>query len=170
MTDQTAEQQVDRALAQVRELLDIEEISSLKGRALRYLDTEQWEKWYALFTDDVRILWPDFDIDVDGREQLIEAWQRTVVPSYPQLSTHHGHMPEIEIIDDTTARALWAMENDLQWAQESFNGILKLHGSGHHIDEYRKVEGVWRISSMKQSQIHVLKVTCERQIQPEAAA
>lgn len=168
MADQTLEARVDQALADVRTLLDIEEINSLKGRALRYLDTEQWEQWFELFTDDVRILWPDFDLDLRGKEAFVATWLRDIAPGYPGLSTHHAHTPEIEMGSDDTATALWTMENDLQWAQESFNGILKLHGSGHHVDEYRKVDGSWRISSMLQSQVHVLKTTCEREIQPEA--
>ena len=51
-------------------------------------------------------------------------------------------MPEIEILSDSEARGIWAMEDIVE-----FTG-RRLHGFGHYHETYRKDGGQWRIARL----------------------
>jgi len=63
------------------------------------------------------------------------------------LTTHHGHMPEIEFTSPTTAEGIWSMEDMLKWPKGS--RIREMHGYGHYHETYEKVGGAWRIKTLK---------------------
>ncbi len=54
----------------------------------------------------------------------------------PVITVHHGHMPEITLLSDTTARGIWAMEDKLWWPEGS--PLVHLHGYGHYHETYEK--------------------------------
>ena len=58
------------------------------------------------------------------------------------LTLHQGHQPEIEIVDDSNARATWYLQ-DIVLVLEA--GI-RLYGSAIYSDVYSKVDGEWLIS------------------------
>ncbi len=62
------------------------------------------------------------------------------------LTTHHGHMPEIEITSPTTARGIWAMQDFLQWPEGS--PLKSLVGWGHYTETYELVDGEWKIKTL----------------------
>lgn len=60
------------------------------------------------------------------------------------MSVHHGHVPEIEILDDDHARGIWPMYDLVETPPES---AYESHtGWGHYAEEYRRVDGRWLIS------------------------
>jgi len=71
----------------------------------------------------------------------------------PVVTVHHGHMPEIEILTPTTARGIWSMEDKLRWPEGS--PIRSMHGYGHYHEEYKKVDGAWKISLNKLTRLRV---------------
>jgi len=82
--------------------------------------------------------------DVAGVDALIE-W--VAMQSADQVSVHHGHMPDIEIVSETEANGVWAME-DLIWRsrEHPLNGEYSyVHGWGHYRETYVKLEAGWRI-------------------------
>ena len=105
-----------------RRLLDIEEIKNLKARYFRLLDAKQWSEWTDVFTDDLEFVYvdpsvqnvpstatilPDGKAKVD-RDQLVgfvsEAMARVT-------TIHHGHVPEIRLLDENTALGHWGLTN-----------------------------------------------------------
>jgi hypothetical protein len=149
----------------IERLLAIEEIKRLKARYFRALDTKDMETYGALFTDDAAIdvrgvtdstaggegmqSFDDSAVFVGGK--AFAAYVGKVAATFS--TAHHGHMPEIEILTATTARGIWAMEDHIWFAPGS--GHRMMHGYGHYHENYRKVNGVWRIASMTISRLRV---------------
>lgn len=130
----------------IARLIAIEEIKRLKARYFYYLDHQDWEGWRReVWAPDAKLLVPDRQAEeIDGVDAII-AW---VAPrAEGQVSVHHGHMPDIEIVSDTTAKGIWAME-DLLFKSPELTARLGygfLHGYGHYHETYVKLEPGWRI-------------------------
>jgi hypothetical protein len=131
---------------------DIEAIKQLKARYFRTMDTKDWDGLAAVFTEDV-------EIDVTGEGGGVT---HSVADYLPFLRTsiedvitvHHGHMPEIEFTSPTTAKGVWALEDQLWWPE---GGPLRhMHGFGHYHETYEKTEAGWRITSMTITRLHRL--------------
>lgn len=135
-------------------LVATEEIKSLKARHFRCIDAKDWEGLAAVFAPDAQ-----FDISEDipgcvvvGRDKILE----TVRPPLTGcVSVHHGHCPEITITSDTTATGIWAMEDMLRWNEDAGAPIRTLHGYGHYIEAYRKIDGAWHIQTMTLTRLRV---------------
>ncbi|NKQ54278.1 nuclear transport factor 2 family protein [Amycolatopsis sp. K13G38] len=132
----------------VARLLAIEEIERLKARYFRFVDEKRWDEFGELFTEDVVI-------DIEGsaqrprdRAQLVAATRRHYGDA---LTVHHGHMPEIEIIDSDHARGVWAMVDMIEVPEGG--ELPSFVGYGHYRDEYRRDGGGWRISRLSLSRI-----------------
>ena len=48
----------------------------------------------------------------NGREEIVTSVSGALVGV---RTCHHGHMPEIEITGDGTARGIWAMSDYVEW-------------------------------------------------------
>ncbi|MEM5451036.1 MULTISPECIES: nuclear transport factor 2 family protein [Paraburkholderia] len=138
----------------IERLLAIEEIKQLKARYLRCVDTKHWEAFGAVFAPDGQL---DISDDVPGcilagRENIVRA---VSVPLAGCVSVHHGHCPEIDITSSTTANGTWAMEDMLRWGAKSAYPNRTLHGYGHYVETYEKIDGQWLIKSMKLQRLRV---------------
>lgn len=134
---------------------EIEAIKQLKARYFRYMDTKQWDKWGDVFTEDAELVNPQArDVPLRGREEI----QRTVSHNLENvISVHHGHMPEIELLSETTAHGVWSMYDRLVGTRHSREdvGEVLLEGYGHYIEDYRKDEdGRWRIRRLQLMRLH----------------
>src|SRR5579871_4261418 len=99
-------------MTDIERLLAIEEIKKLKAKYFFYFDAKDWAKWKAeVWAPDARLDVPEVNFAVDGVDELIR-WASESAGN--QVSTHHGHMPIIEILSDTTATGIWAMEDILR--------------------------------------------------------
>ncbi len=139
--EETLEQAVNRLLA-------IEEIKNLKARYFRCVDSRQWEEFATLFTEDVQI---DFAESTSGsrtREEFVAAATRHFATG---ISIHHGHLPEITILDEQHATAIWPMFDLVETAPDS--GYESHTGYGHYTEEYRRVDGRWLISTTRLSRV-----------------
>ena len=140
-------------------LLAIEEIKGLKARYFRFMDTHDWKGFRALFTEDA-----SFDVrgaleekpDVTGLEPItgvdgiVDYVSSGIMPI---SSAHYGHMPEIEILTDDTARGIWALADILRTPTGA--PFRFFYGYGHYHEEYRKVGGRWRIASLRITRLMV---------------
>jgi hypothetical protein len=135
-------------------LWEIEQIKQLKARYFRVFDTKQWHLYRAVFTDDAKI-WVRGDAEsdtpsFDTPEAFVEAMQ-TGHDTDHVVSVHQGHMPEIEILSETTARGIWAM---FDWVERP--QMRSMQGFGHYYEEYKKGDdGKWRIQIMKLTRLRV---------------
>ncbi|MDT3445219.1 MULTISPECIES: nuclear transport factor 2 family protein [unclassified Pseudofrankia] len=122
----------------------VEEIKQLKARYFRLLDTKKWDEWADVFTEDVTVWVEDVpDVTFTGRDEFVAAISGTLAGA---VTTHHGHMPEIEITGPDAAHGIWAMFDYVQWTEPA----RTLQGYGHYHEEYRRgADGRWRIISLR---------------------
>lgn len=137
----------------VEMLWEIEQIKQLKARYFRFLDTKQWGKYRALFTDDAQV-WTLSTGDDAPQYTSADAFVERMETGHDAdkaVSVHQGHMPEIEILDGNTARGIWAL---FDWVDRP--QMWAFQGFGHYYDEYHKgVDGQWRIALMRITRIRV---------------
>lgn len=138
----------------IDKLIAIEEIRNLKARYFRFVDTKNWDGFAGLFAPDAVF---DISGDVPGCVLTGPAAIREAasVPLTGCTTVHHGHCPEIEILTDTTASGIWAMEDVLRWSAESDYPNQTLHGYGHYVETYEKIDGRWHIKTMRLVRLRV---------------
>jgi hypothetical protein len=141
----------------IQELLDIEAIKQLKARYFRFLDTKEFGKMRPLFTEDASLYFDD-DAQFFGGAPGGKATPEGVISRLteylgPAQSVHHGHMPEIEVLGDGKARGIWAMVDYVEFRSEPHRQGIE--GYGHYHEEYRKEDGVWKISSMRLTRLRI---------------
>jgi hypothetical protein len=116
----------DGALAAADRLADLEEIHRLKARSFRLQDENDTGELASLFAGDAL----------------------PAPPAEGTVSVRHAHMPEIRFLDDSTALGVWAFFEYL----ERPDGTVR-QGYGHQRDEYRRIDGRWRISSVDEARL-----------------
>ena len=146
-------------------LLAIEEIKQLKGRYSRFMDTKDWAGLRTIFCDDaVFDARASFSIDGQGEAgraaesndwiyeggQVIADFIRDAAAD--SRTVHHGHCHEVEIVSETEARGVIAMEDQI-WNADGT--VVTLHGCGHYHETYALVDGHWRIHTSRITRLHV---------------
>lgn len=131
-------------VSDVERLVAIEEIRQLKARYFRLLDAHDWEAFADLFTADAAFDIAESSSGVRTKADFLAALIRHLTPA---VSVHHGHMPEIDIVDENTATGVWAMFDSVE--PPAGSGYPVLTGFGHYHEEYRRDGGAWRISRLK---------------------
>jgi hypothetical protein len=129
---------------------DLEAIRQVKARYFRMMDSKDWDGLAAVFTDDVEI---DMTGEGGGVTRSVSEYMpflREVIGDV--VTVHHGHMPEIEVISPTTARGIWALEDQLWWPDGA--PIRHMHGFGHYHETYEKTAQGWRIKTMTITRLH----------------
>lgn len=145
----------------IQTLLAIEEIKKLKARYFRLMDTGDWANFGAVFTEDAIFdvygaleedPAPTDEPPIKGRAAILAYVQAGIDPI---RSAHHGHMPEIDILSDTSARGIWPFQDVLR--TPTGEPFTIFHGYGHYHETYSKADGVWRIASLKITRLLVEK-------------
>jgi hypothetical protein len=157
----------DTSMTPLERLIAIEEIKRLKAKYWRGIDTEDWPLFGSLFTENLTV---DFreaikqetsDTEfpqkfrgevIRGRANFLDIVKkgRAARNSVGSISMHHGHLPEIDILSPTSARGIWAMEDMVFWP-----GKKTTHGYGYYHETYEKVDGHWKISSIRLQRLRV---------------
>jgi hypothetical protein len=110
-----------------------------------YFNNVDGKNWLALR----RLFAPDAVVDTTGslgpyfpNRDLFVAFTALTLSA---INTRHlGYDPQIELTSDTTAGAVWTMQDRLSLA-----GLVTIHGYGHYTDSYEKVDGQWRVTHSK---------------------
>jgi hypothetical protein len=127
-------------------LWELESIKRLKSRYYRLQDENRWDEWAELFTEDSEVTDPlDPNVMQHGGKAIAA---RTAEVAEGTVRAHRGTMPDIELIDERTARGTWALycasANVSREPIGHRNDIF-----GYYTDEYRKGDdGEWRIHRM----------------------
>ncbi|NIK68349.1 MULTISPECIES: nuclear transport factor 2 family protein [unclassified Paenibacillus] len=142
-TDQQLLDKITELEEKYQRLEDIEQIKQLRARYFRFVDEKKWTEFGELFTSDAKIIAQGQDFsDMGGM-----AYGKMIGDLVGRAPTvHHGHMPEIEIIDKDNAKGIWSME-DLLTFPDAENAYPGHNGYGQYRETYRRVDGVWKISS-----------------------
>jgi len=148
-------------------LLAIEAIKQLKARYFRFVDTKDWDGIASLFA-------PDAQFTRSGAFNVLDPWRgsyRPPLPAEPDVkagraeivemiraavehvrTVHHGHMPEIEILDDASARGIWAMSDEILDGDHR----LVFRGCGHYHETYERGAEGWLIKTARISRIQLV--------------
>jgi len=121
-------------------LEDIEAIRKLKSKYWRCVDGKLWDEIVECFTEDMVLC--VFSKLIEGRDVCVQFLKDTLAQV---VSVHQGHQAEIEIINESTARATWALNDLLLDMQPGVN----FTGFGYYEDEYVKEDGNWKIRRSK---------------------
>jgi deazaflavin-dependent oxidoreductase (nitroreductase family) len=129
-------------------LLAIEEIKQLKARYFRFVDKKNWSNLETLFTPACVF---EFESSLPGvgatrYEGAAEFVRGMSVRHADTVAVHHGHTPEITLIDAQRARGVWVLEDIVLRPP---GGIPSFHGWGHYFERYSRVDGVWKISAVR---------------------
>jgi hypothetical protein len=139
------------ALDPVGQLIAIEAIRNLKAQYWRFVDTKQWVAFGRLFAPDATFT--DHSGGPFHCEGAAEIESKIMAVLHDAVSVHHGHQSEIEIEDGSHARAIWVMEDYLIFppgtshATNPFPDAV-VHGYGHYVEEYVKIDGDWRFQKV----------------------
>ena len=154
----------------LQRLIAIDEIKNVKARYFRCMDQRDWDCFEACFTDDCDfdvslaelVLPPGENAEPDTSSATRENWAHNGAKAIRAFvsdllvgvrTVHHGHMAEIEILSPTTARAVFAMEDLLDYP----DGHPQRHirGHGHYHETYEKVDGMWKIKTLKLTRLRL---------------
>ena len=129
------------------EMMEIERIKQLKARYFRTMDAKDWKAMRQVFTDDVVMDTTDSGGNIiEGADAFMDFLEPTLRDA---VTVHHGHMPEIEVTSDSTARGVWALQDTILWPNGS-----RMVGYGHYHETYQKVGGEWKIKSSILTRLH----------------
>jgi hypothetical protein len=128
----------------LRRLEDIEAIRRLKARYLNACDSQDAEVASRCFADGkIRIDMGHVGV-LESREQFAALYR--AAGCHPHiLDMHHGTNSEIDIVDDTHARALWALEyRNINTRDKTVTFVSAIYH-----DDYEKRAGEWAITSSR---------------------
>jgi len=126
-------------------LEDVRAITELKHRYFRHLDRGEWDALRHCFTDDVVTHYENGHYRFVGIDEAMKFLSESIdgLHAGGRWALHLGHHPEIELVSESEARGRWTLHaaildrgTNRVGSQDSF-----------YVDEYRKVDGAWRISS-----------------------
>ncbi len=130
----------------VERLEAIEAIRSLKARYFRLMDTKQWDALREVFAADLKVLTPEGKVYTEGGDTYAAALRTSLEHA---VSCHQGLTGEIEIDDEDTAHAIWAMQDVIAWEdRHPKTGWKSILGRGHYHETYRREDGAWRIATL----------------------
>lgn len=133
-----------------QKLAEIEQIKCLKARYCRLLDNKDWHNWRSLFADDFHSdTSGSGGRDIVGADEFV-AYVRSSLGNAKRATVHQVHAPEIEILSDSEASGIWALEDIVRF----FPG-LNLNGFGHYHETYIKTDGRWLIRSSRLTRLRM---------------
>lgn len=131
----------------------VEDIRALKARYFRLIDTKAWDELPRLFTADLRIVTPDGRVWLEGGDAYAASLRFGLESA---VSCHQGLTAEITIEDATAARAIWAMQDVIEWAdRHPREGWKAITGRGHYHETYRREDGQWRIATLSLTRLRL---------------
>jgi len=140
----------------VERLLAISDIEPLKARYFRLVDAKQWDEWAQLFTADAVTDFSTLDPNLvfRGRAAMLAATAGTVGRIVRTI--HHGHTPEIEVLDSASARGVWAMTSCRFWpeGEERTADFKETTRWAYYRENYIKTGEGWRICYLRLEPLH----------------
>ena len=142
-------------LDSITRLVATEEIRNLKAKYFRCLDCKLWDELPSVFTRDLKVTTPDGRVYADSGASYARKLRESLTAC---VSCHQGFTAEIHIIDQTSAKAVWATQDVIVWdvAHPRF-GWKSILGRGHYHESYRIEEGAWRIATLTLTRLRLDK-------------
>jgi ketosteroid isomerase-like protein len=124
----------------VRAIEDLEEIKKLHQKYINLMDNLKYKDVVELFTDDASVVVRDSPV-FRGKEGVTDVYVNMLGRRTERSEAHFAIEPDITIEGDN-AKGTWLVymlfsKPDIEWVQ------------GRNDAEYQKVNGKWKIKSMK---------------------
>jgi len=135
---------MDDVQKRLQRLEDAEAIRALKSRYFFCCDRKDPKGMRACFADGpVQI---DYGAvgKFDRADALVKVFTEIGCHDY-MVEMHHGMNPQIQVVDDVTARGTWSLHYFLINTQTK--GLTQL--AGFYEDEYKKANGAWKIAKTR---------------------
>ncbi|MDE0931451.1 MAG: nuclear transport factor 2 family protein [Halioglobus sp.] len=141
----------------IQRLMDIEAIKQLKHAYFRCVDTANLEELATLFHDDVTVHFSggNYEWKLQGKHEYVTSIGQSFTTE--AVGQHNAHHPEIQILSDTEATALWYLADNM-WI---LNHNFKTHGTALYWDRYLKVDGRWLIKDTNYERIYEINDALE---------
>lgn len=148
----------------IERLEAIEEIRSLKARYFRLMDMKLWDELRDVFCADLKVVTPEGKIYVEGGDAYAAALRNSLEHA---VSCHQGLTGEVDVIDAENARAVWAMQDVIEWEDcHPVMGWKSIVGRGHYHETYRRDDGAWRIATLTLTRLRLDTVMAEQEDAP----
>jgi hypothetical protein len=129
-------------------LEDLENIRQAKARYCRFLDTKAFDQWERLFSPEARITFYNPDGTVAMEFQSIAEFSTLTRDFFAAtITVHQTHNSEIDFVSDSTARAIWSMEDWHIYPAGSPHRTL--HGYGFYYETWEKRGDDWKITRLE---------------------
>jgi hypothetical protein len=135
--------ETEQMLSLLKDLKDIEALKRLKARYCHLVDSRSWDELAELWTPDATCDYGFFG-SYEGRDQIIGKFFRELVDSAASFMVHMVHNPLIDVRGDR-ASGSWYLTSQTT-IQPSNQAVWVM---GIYRDEFRRVAGDWKISSLK---------------------
>jgi SnoaL-like domain len=134
----------------IQRLMDMEAIRQLKYAYFRCVDTANLEELATLLHDDVSVHFKggSYEWNFQGKQEYVD--NIAMAFSTQAVGQHNAHHPEIQILSETEATALWYLEDNM-WI---LNHNAKTYGTAIYWDRYHKVDGRWLIKDTRYERVY----------------
>ena len=141
----------------IQRLMDMEAIKQLKYAYFRCVDTANLEELATLFHDDVTVhfVGGSYEWNVQGKQDYVNNISMSF--STEAVGQHNAHHPEIQMLSDTEATAIWYLADNM-WI---LNHNAKTYGTAIYWDRYLKVDGKWLIKDTRYERLYEINETLE---------
>jgi hypothetical protein len=137
----------------IERLEAIEAIRDVKARYFRAMDCKQWDDLATCFTRDLAVVTPDGVVYAKGGPVYAASLQHSLTTA---VSCHQGLTAEIDVRDFDHAKAIWAMQDVIEWADRHPRaGWKSIVGRGHYHETYRVEDGTWRIATLTLTRVRL---------------
>jgi hypothetical protein len=134
----------------IQRLMDMEAIRQLKYAYFRCVDTANLEELATLFHEDVTVhfIGGSYEWKVQGKQDYVNNIGASF--SREAVGQHNAHHPEIQMLSETEATAIWYLEDNM-WI---LNHNARTRGTALYWDRYLKVDGRWLIKDTRYERIY----------------
>lgn len=137
----------------LNDLIEYHEISQLKYRYLRAVDTHDWDLLATCFTQDAKVWYASGAFSHDGRDNIVKFLSDLMPDAF--VGSHVVMHPEITLTSPTTATGVWRLQDIVHFLEpnpvftlSNIHGGEEMTGAGYYYDDYVKTDEGWKCSSM----------------------
>jgi hypothetical protein len=126
----------------VQRLIALQDIRELMARRVRCLDEKDWIGFADCYAEDAisYSLSANGETGVHGNRVIAEGVKKALEGV---ATAHNLHEPEIQLVSENSATAIWPLNDLLSWEKDGKRYWLR--GYGHYRQVYKKVGGRWLI-------------------------
>ena len=141
----------------IQRLMDLEAIRQLKYAYFRCVDTANLEELATLLHDDLTVNYVggSYEWNFDNKQDFVANIGMAF--SKAAVGQHNAHHPEIQMLSDTEATALWYLA-DTMWI---LNHKARTSGTALYRDRYLKVNGQWLIKDTHYQRVYEINEQLE---------